>query len=83
MDENRMRPACALRQTTRSNTAMTDLPAAPVAEWIYTAEVDIAEPRDLGPARGGHRYLVDILGGRFEGPRLRGMVLRGGVFVLN
>jgi hypothetical protein len=57
---------------------MTDLPAAPVAEWIYTAEVDIAEPRDLGPARGGHRYLVDILGGRFEGPRLRGIVLPGG-----
>lgn len=55
-------------------------PAAPAPgiEWIYTAEVDIAAVRELGAARGGQRFIVDILGGRFAGPRLRGVVLPGG-----
>ena len=57
---------------------MTDQPIAPTLEWIYTAEVDVGPVRDLGPARGGHRFIVDILGGRFEGPALRGVVLSGG-----
>jgi hypothetical protein len=50
----------------------------PSLEKIYTAEVEIGERRDLGAALGGHRYMIDILGGSFEGPRLRGRVLPGG-----
>src|SRR4030095_16812118 len=57
---------------------MTDDPIAPTLEWIYTAEIDVGPVRDLGPARGGHRFIVDILGGRFEGPALGGGVLAGG-----
>ena len=61
-----------------------DLPFQPPAatppgvEWVYTAEVAIDVTRDLGAARGGQRFIVDILGGRFAGPRLRGTVLPGG-----
>ena len=50
----------------------------PALELAYVAEVDIAERRDLGASGGGHRYLIDILGGSFAGPRLRGRVLAGG-----
>lgn len=50
----------------------------PTLELAYTAIVDIGERRDLGATGGGHRYIIDILGGSFEGPRLRGRVLPGG-----
>ena len=50
----------------------------PRFELAYTALVDIGERRDLGPSGGGHRYMIDILGGSFEGPLLRGRVLPGG-----
>ena len=51
---------------------------APRLELAYVAEVDIGERRDLGASGGGHRYIIDILGGQFHGPRLRGRVLPGG-----
>ena len=50
----------------------------PVAEFVYTAEVDIADRRSLGTSALGERLIVEILGGSFEGPRLRGRVLPGG-----
>lgn len=50
----------------------------PTAEFVYQAEVDIAERRSLGTSALGERFIVDILGGHFEGPRLRGRVLGGG-----
>ena len=50
----------------------------PALELAYTAIVDIGERRDLGATGGGHRYIIDILGGSFEGPRLCGRVLPGG-----
>lgn len=53
-------------------------PDLPALEFVYAAEVEIGPRRDLGPTRGGHRWQIDILGGRFEGPRLRGTVLAGG-----
>ena len=54
-------------------------PVAPVAQWVYDAEVDIAERQDLGQGPGGARFIVPILGGSFQGVRgLRGRVLAGG-----
>ncbi|MBP6850951.1 MAG: DUF3237 family protein [Rhodoferax sp.] len=50
----------------------------PSTEFIYKAEVDIADRRSLGTSALGERLIVDILGGHFEGPRLRGRVLPGG-----
>jgi hypothetical protein len=44
--------------------------------WI--AEVDIGERQTLGDGPNGARFIVPILGGRFQGPRLGGQVLPGG-----
>jgi hypothetical protein len=56
--------------------AHADLPAL---KLVYVAEVEIAPRQDLGSAPGGLRFLVPILGGRFDGPMgLRGTVMPGG-----
>jgi hypothetical protein len=74
MDENRARPACALRPTTRSNTAMTDLPAASVAEWICTAERQVVRSDGVKDLDALHEMQCDD--GTLQ-------PLRIGVFVLN
>lgn len=55
---------------------------APTAELAWQATVDIAPADPLGSAPGGERFIVPILGGRFEGAidgePLRGSVLPGG-----
>lgn len=50
----------------------------PTLTLAWTAEVRIGEKQDLGEGPLGRRFLVPILGGSFEGPNLRGMVLAGG-----
>lgn len=44
----------------------------------YVAIVDIDDRRSFGSNALGDRFFVGILGGQFEGPRLRGRVLAGG-----
>ena len=57
-------------------------PVAPVSRLVWTAIVDVADRQDLGPAAGGHRIIVPILGGNFYGgpafEGLSGAVLPGG-----
>ena len=56
-----------------------DLPiAAPKAEFVYEALVDIAPTLMLERSPIGERRLIPILGGRFQGPRLCGSVMSGG-----
>jgi Protein of unknown function (DUF3237) len=50
----------------------------PRTEFVYEAIFDLAPTLMLGEGPLGERRLVPILGGRFEGPRLRGKVLPGG-----
>jgi hypothetical protein len=50
----------------------------PKLEHVFDAFVDIGALRELGPSSSGLRFMIDILGGTFEGPRLRGRVLPGG-----
>lgn len=50
----------------------------PTLTLAWTAEVRIGEKQDLGEGPLGRRFLVPILGGTFEGPGLRGLVLAGG-----
>ncbi|WP_420567965.1 DUF3237 family protein [Thalassovita sp.] len=62
---------------------LENIPAvSPVSRLVWTAIVDVADRQDLGPAAGGHRFIVPILGGRFyAGPAfdgLSGAVLPGG-----
>ncbi|WP_066160639.1 DUF3237 domain-containing protein [Hydrogenophaga pseudoflava] len=61
---------------TRSPTLAA--PPAPEARIAWEAQVDIGERQSLGHGPRGERFIVPILGGRFEGPRLRGTVLPGG-----
>jgi hypothetical protein len=46
-------------------------------ELLYEIAMD-AEIDDLGETPLGHRRIVRVTGGTFEGPRLRGTVLPGG-----
>ncbi|CAN5624859.1 DUF3237 domain-containing protein [soil metagenome] len=50
----------------------------PQARWIYRAMIDIGPVVAMGAGRDGERRRVDILGGTFEGPQLKGRVLAGG-----
>lgn len=57
-------------------------PRAPVARLLWTATVDIGATTPLGEGPLGARFIVPILGGRFQGaadfPALTGSVLAGG-----
>ena len=47
------------------------------AEPIFRAHVEVADPRLFGQTPYGERRVVDILGGRVEGPRIKGRILPG------
>lgn len=51
---------------------------APIALPLYEAIVDVDLPVELGQGPLGQRRIINIVGGEFEGPRLRGRVLPGG-----
>ena len=51
----------------------------PQFEFVMAVQVEISPKMALGDTPMGHdRYIVDMLDGYFEGPNLRGRVLRGG-----
>jgi hypothetical protein len=47
-------------------------------EFVLEAQVNCAEALRVGPSAHGHRQLIPISGGSFNGPRLSGKVLPGG-----
>lgn len=47
-------------------------------EFLFEAKITLAPLRDLGHTPDGHRRIIDITGGTFEGPRLKGQILPGG-----
>jgi len=49
-------------------------PRWPPMEFLYEITMDV-EAHDLGPTPNGRRRIVQVTGGSFEGPRLRGRVL--------
>jgi len=51
---------------------------APTLTYLARIDVSVGAPIDLGDGDGVHRRIVPILGGRVEGPELRGTVLPGG-----
>jgi len=57
----------------------TNLPPALQAQRVIVVHADLAERQEIGASKHGVRYVVPILGGRFEGPEaLAGEVLPGG-----
>ena len=51
--------------------AETPLIPVPALERVARVEVKLDPPRSLGAGPWGERRLVPIVGGTFEGPRLR------------
>lgn len=49
----------------------------PELEFAFVTHVDVAPIIDFGSTDRGHRRMVPIVGGTFEGPRLNGKVLPG------
>ncbi|MGH7470256.1 MAG: DUF3237 domain-containing protein [Cupriavidus necator] len=47
------------------------------SEFLCALSVDVGELISMGPGPLGERRRVDILGGTFEGPRMKGMVVPG------
>ncbi len=48
------------------------------AEFVFEVRARVAAPLIVGPSSRGLRRVVPILGGSFEGPRLKGIVVPGG-----
>lgn len=57
---------------------MSYVPIQPALEFMFRAWVQVAEARELGRTPYGLRRIIDITGGRVEGPALTGTVLPGG-----
>ena len=53
-------------------------PVPPALEFLFEAVAEIGAPQDLGVTPHGRRRIIPVLGGRFEGPALRGRILPGG-----
>ena len=52
--------------------------AMPGIEFAFSAHVLLEPTREIGPTPYGIRRRIPIIGGSFEGPRIRGKVLAGG-----
>lgn len=53
-------------------------PNPPALEFAFEVRADVASPTVVGEVPGGTRRIVDILGGTFAGPKLKGIVRPGG-----
>ena len=45
---------------------------------LFVFQIDVKPPTIIGPTPGHDRRIGEIVGGRFEGERLRGRILSGG-----
>ena len=50
----------------------------PQLEFVMQLRVTLGQPYSLGETRHGHRNVIPITGGTFEGPLLKGTILNGG-----
>ena len=50
----------------------------PVLRFLYRSVVEVAEPLSVGRLAIGERRIINITGGDFAGPRLKGAILPGG-----
>ncbi len=51
---------------------------APQLEFLYHLSAELGPPVAIGDTSHGHRLIVPVIGGRFEGPRLSGKLQPGG-----
>ena len=55
-----------------------EIPDPPRLEFAFEVRAEVADPVVVGELPIGTRRIVDILGGTFEGPGMRGTVVPGG-----
>jgi hypothetical protein len=53
-------------------------PEPPQLEFAFEVRAKVADPIVIGNIPDGTRRIIDILGGTFEGPKIRGKILPGG-----
>ncbi|MGA0805896.1 MAG: DUF3237 domain-containing protein [Pseudohongiellaceae bacterium] len=53
-------------------------PGQPELEFAFEIRATVAQPRDFGVMDHGRRRVVDITGGTFEGPTIKGRIIPGG-----
>lgn len=53
-------------------------PSPPGLEFAFEVRAEVADPTVVGQVPNGLRRIIDILGGTFEGPRIKGRVVPGG-----
>ena len=60
-------------------TDMGDRPMLPLrSALLFTLTGRVSDAVDIGTSPLGHRRIIPVAGGEFEGPKLRGRVLPGG-----
>ena len=58
--------------------SLAQSPSPPRLTFAFEARVTVAPPTEIGEVPHGRRRIVQILGGTFEGPAIKGKVLPGG-----
>jgi len=53
-------------------------PTPPRLEYAFEVRAEVADPTVVGQMPNGTRRIVNILGGTFEGPKVKGKLLPGG-----
>ena len=53
-------------------------PTPPGLEFAFELFAEVADPTVIGETPNGTRRIIDILGGTFEGPKLKGTIVPGG-----
>jgi len=73
--------AIGLLLATTSSFSVAQEAAAPVPpqlEYAFEIRATVAQPLDFGVMDHGRRRVVDITGGTFEGPGIKGRIIPGG-----
>ena len=57
---------------------MADFPESIATELLFDTHIDLAPPENIAASPFGSRSIFVVVGGTFEGPRMRGTVRSGG-----
>src|SRR5690606_24229681 len=61
-----------------ASVAAQEPPQPPGLEFAFEVRAEVADPTVVGQMPNGLRRIIDITGGTFEGPRIKGRVVPGG-----
>lgn len=71
--------AKAADAATAGGGPLSDVPIVlPKTEFVYEAIFTLQDTIDIGPSPLGNRRIINITGGEFAGPRIKGKVMPGG-----